>query len=198
MRMGNLMAGSSILISSRLGNLDSGGRGTPSVSKLYDRRYDMSWSSTMRSNYEVEASEPTVAGFVYGEKQGLVENWIIGISRLVGKEELGGQDASAGALYLEVEMTCATRIQRWHDGVEPPTSLRVGKLMSAQTKASTVVFAVFISVPNLHNAPGQRLTAIVEDKPCNGYPFAARRTRLQIVTERCVRLEEGAGFPFKG
>ena len=69
--------------------------------------------------------------------------------------------------------------------------------MSAQAKAFTVVFTVFVSVPDLHKAAGQRTTAIVENNPCNGYPFASGRTWIQIVAERCVRLEEGAGFAFK-
>ena len=152
----------------------------------------------MPSNDEVEASKLTITCSVYGEEQRFVEDSISGVSRLVWKEELSGQEMSSGALNFEVEMTCAAGIKRWHDRVEPPASLRVGKLMSAQAKAFTVVFTVFVSVPDFHKAARQRLTAIVEDKSCNGYPFATRRTGIKIAIERCVRLEERTGFPFKG
>lgn len=147
---------------------------------------------------EVEAPKKAISGIQHVEEQRVVENPISGVSWFSRKVKLGCQHTSAGTLNLEMEMTCSARIKRWHNRVEPPAPLGVGKLVSAQSKPILVVFAVFVRMPNLNKAAGKRSAAIVDDKPRHGYPFPTGRTGEEISIERRVRLEEWARFAFKG
>ena len=149
-------------------------------------------------DHEVEASKLPVAGAIYGQKQRVVENPVIRIAGLAWKEELGGKDASARTLNLEVEMAGAAGIERRYDRIEPLASLHVGELMTTQAKSVAVVFSVFVRMPDLHEAAGQWPTAIVENEPRNGDPFSTRRTRVEIAIKRRIRFEIGPGFPLQG
>lgn len=53
-----------------------------------------------------------------------------------------------------MEMARSAGIKRRHDGVEPPTPLGVGELVSAQVETHAVIVAVFVGVPDLDETAG--------------------------------------------
>lgn len=101
-----------------------------------------------------------------------MEQPVSGVSGLSGKIELGGQEAPPGTLDPEMKMARSTGIKCGHDGVEPPASLRVGELVSAQAEPHAVIVAVLIGLPDLDEATAEWPAARVEYEPCDGYPFA--------------------------
>lgn len=120
------------------------------------------------------------------------------VLRLFGKIKLGGEDAAAGTLDLEMEMAGTAGIEGRHDGVKPPPPLRVGELMTSQPEPHAVVVAVFVRMPDLDEAAGEWPAAIVEHEPGDRNSFATGRLGIKITFERRVRTEERAGLPLEG
>jgi len=102
-----------------------------------------------------------------------------------------------GALDLEMEMTGTAGVERGHDSVEPPASLSISELMSAQAEPGTVIVAVFVGMPDLDEGPRERPAASVEDEARNRYPFTVESIRVELPIARRVRPEERTGLPLQ-
>ena len=74
-----------------------------------------------------------------------------------------------------MQVSRAFRIQRRHDGIEPPASLLVGELMSLQGEALSIILAVFVRLTDLDKTARYRTTAIIENVAGDGDALAARR-----------------------
>ena len=110
------------------------------------RSFDF-FSVRLLDHQEIVSAKFAVAGCSDVKQEHLVEDAITLIARLAGKIELGRQHLSARPLDLEVVVPGTTGIKAWHDGVEPPSSLRIGELMSAKFVAAVVINAGLVGMP---------------------------------------------------
>jgi len=124
------------------------------------------------SDHKIKPPEPSITGLLDIEEQCLVKQSVSSVSGLGGKIELGGEDAPTRALYPKMKMTGSAGIKRRHDGVEPPSTLCVAELVSAQAETNAIVVAIFVRMPNLDESTAEGPAASVEYEPCDGYPFA--------------------------
>lgn len=122
---------------------------------------------------------------------------IAGVSALAWEVKLCGEDAPAGSLDFEMKMTGSAGIECGYDGVEPPASLPVCELVSAQAEADTVVVTFFVRMPNLDKASGKRTAAIVEDESRNSDSLTAGRIGIKVAFEGGVRPEERPSLPLE-
>src|SRR3989441_1919437 len=111
------------------------------------------------------------------------------IARIAGKIQLRGQHPLAGRLHFHVDVPCAARIFRRHDGLEAEASLRIRELVTPVAKTLIVVIAQSVGMPEIEQRIRHQLALRRKDQPAN-HQHVPVALLQESVSLRRVGLEE--------
>src|SRR6202521_604622 len=112
------------------------------------------WSVHIK--YEIELGQRFAVVFFHRHHEPGVEERIPSVVRFAGKVKLGDKNRLAGGLDLHVNMTRATRVQAWHDGLKAVSSLAIRKLMAPQPEPVEIVSPGIVGLPEIQQRAGYR------------------------------------------